>query len=325
MDLYLSLTVPGKSVPDLAQLAAFGEELGYHGVWLAEVAGPDSFVLSAAVASATRRGPVGVAVVPAYTRTPAVLAMAAASVSQMLDGRAFRLGIGSSSQVIVEDWNGVEFARPVRRVEETVEAVRTALSGGEGYQGETVAMRRFRLASPPAGPIELYVGALGPRMLAVAGRVADGVCLNLMPPRMVPVQLAEVRRAAAEAGRSLDRFEVMARLQVLVTDDLEAARQTLRRSILGAYLAQPVYNRFLRWMGYREEADAIADAFQRRDRESVYRAIHDRMVDDLAVVGPLDRVKERLAEYAEAGIRQAAISVLDPDAVERTLTALAPR
>ncbi len=318
MERCLSLTAPGMTVRDLAALARFGEDLGYRTGWLAEVAGPESMVAASAVAMATERMTVGVAVVPAFVRTPALLAMAAGSVSQALGGRPFRLGIGSSSDAIVAGWNGIPFERPLRRVRETVEAVRSGLTGDGNYAGGEVSMTRFRTAAPPAGPVESYVGALGPGMLRLAGQVGDGVCLNMMPPQIVPKQLA-----AVGAGEG---FGVMARLHVLVTDDPSAGRTMLRESILGGYLAQPVYNNFLRWMGYEEEAEAIARGWANRDREAVHRAVHDDLVDDLAIVGDVARVRDRIDEYLDAGIQQAAIGLLDTNrsTVEDTLRALAP-
>lgn len=318
MERCLSLTSPGLTVPELAALAAWGEGLGYRTAWMAEVAGPESMVTATAAALSTKRMTLGVAVVPAFVRTPALLAMAAGSVSQVLGGRTLRVGIGSSSEVIVSGWNGVPFLRPLRRVEETVRAVREGLQGSGTFQGTTVGMNRFKTGAPPAGPVELYVGALGPGMLAVAGAVGDGVCLNLMPPWVVPRQLA-----ATGGG---DGFGVMARLQVLITEDVAAARTTLRETMLAGYLAQPVYNNFLRWMGYAEEAEAIATGWARRDREAVNSAIHDRLVDDLTVLGTRSRVLARIDEYFAAGVQQAAISVLSADraTVESTLRALAP-
>jgi probable F420-dependent oxidoreductase len=326
MERCLSLTTPGLGVRALADLAAWAETLGYRTAWLSEVAGPDGFVMATAAAYRTREMRMGVAVVPAFTRTPAVLAMAAGSVSQALAGRPFRLGIGSSSEAIVAGWNGVPFDRPLRRVRETVEAVRAGLGGSGSYEGGTVAMRRFRSASPPEGPVELWVAALGPGMLRVAGEAGDGVCLNLMPARVVARQLAEVEAGRHTAGRSLEGFGVMARLQTLVTDDPGGARKMLRETILGAYLAQPVYNRFLGWMGYEEEAAAIARGWAARDREAVHAAIHDRLVDDLAIVGTAGEVRRRLDEYAAAGVGEAAVSVLVADraVVEETLRAVAP-
>ncbi|MFO7549470.1 MAG: LLM class F420-dependent oxidoreductase [Acidimicrobiia bacterium] len=326
MDLALSLTTPGLTVPELASLARWAEELGYGEAWLSEVAGPEAFVTAAATAAATERMTVGVAVVPAYTRTPAVLAMAASSVSQVLAGRPFRLGIGSSSEAIVDGWNGVAFERPLTRVRETAEAVRAGLDEVGDFEGRTVAMRRFRNAAPAAGPVSVYVGALNPGMLRVAGAVGDGVCLNMMPAEVVPRQLAEVRHGAAAAGRDPAGFGVMARLQVAVTDDPAPVREVLRRTFLGPYLAQPVYNRFLAWMGFEDEAAAIAEGWAARDREAVARAVHDGLVDRLTLVGDGGAVRDRLDAFAGAGVTTAALSVLSPDraVVEETLRVLAP-
>jgi len=327
MDLALSPSVPGLGVVELADLCRFAEELGYRQAWLAEVAGPDAFVLATAAAQRTENMEFGVAVVPAYTRSPATLAMAAASVSQALSGRSFTLGIGSSSETIVSAWHGLEFDRPVTRVVETVQAVRSGLTGDGAFSGATVAMSRFRLATLPSGPIPIFIGALRPGMLAAAGAHADGVCLNLMPPRVVIRQIEAVHDGAAAAGRTLPPdFGVMARLQTMVTDEVDLAHQFLREQILGPYLAQPVYNDFLTWMGYPEEAAAIASGWLARDRKRVATAIHSRIIDDLALVGSAPLVRDRLEEFAAAGVTVAALMVLASSraTVEETLRVLAP-
>lgn len=323
MDLAISATTPGLTVTELAALCEFAENLGYTQAWEAEVAGPDPFVLATAIAQRTHEMEIGVAASPAYTRSPTALATAALSVSSMMGGRAFRLGIGSSSEVIVSQWHGLEFTDQLQRVRESVEAIRAILNGVNEYTGTTVSMRRFRPGVTAQGPVELWVAALRPRMLAVAGAVGDGVCLNLMPPRVVRQQLAAVAAGAEAAGRAAPRG-AMARLQVLVTDDPAPVRRMLREEFLGPYLAQPVYNRFLAWMGYEEEASAIADAWSRRDRQGLAAAISDRVVDDLALVGDRSTVRDRLDEFAESGITVAALSVLVPDQVEATLRSLAP-
>jgi probable F420-dependent oxidoreductase len=319
MELALSPSTPGLSVSELADLCRFAEDLGYGQAWLAEVAGPDAFVLAAAIAQRTERLQCGVAVVPVYTRTPAALATAAASVSQVMGGRTFRLGLGSSSGVIVEQWHGVPLVKPLARVRDTTLAVRQALTGQGDYAGTTLTMSRFRPATLPVGPVPIFIGALRPRMLALAGEVGDGVCLNLMPPRVVTRQLDEVRRGAAAA------FGVMARLQTVVTDDPASVREVLRNQFLGPYLAQPVYNRFLAWMGYEEEAGAIAAGWAAKDRESVAAAIHDRLIDDLVLVGNAGHVRDRLDEFASSGLTVAGLMVHTPSrsAVEDTLRALA--
>ena len=327
MELALSPSAPHLGVTELADLCRFAEDLGYRHAWLAEVAGPDAFVLATAAALQTSRMDLGVAVVPAYTRSPATLAMAAASVSQAMSGRSFTLGIGSSSETIVSAWHGLAFDRPLRRVVETVQAVRAGLTGEGAFPGETVKMSRFRLATPPSGPVPIFIGALRPGMLAAAGAHADGVCLNLMPPHVVTRQLEAVREGAKAAGRKLPAdFGVMARLQTIVTKDVDQAHQFLREQILGPYLAQPVYNQFLSWMGYPEEAAAIASGWQARDRKAVANAIHSRLIADLALVGSAQVVRNRLEEFAAAGITVAALMVLAPAraTIEETLRDLAP-
>jgi probable F420-dependent oxidoreductase len=324
--LAVSPSVPNATADALVDLCREAEALGYAEAWLAEVAGPEAFALAGAIAAATERMPIGVAVVAAANRTPALLAMGAATVSQVGKGRPIRLGIGSSSQVIVEQWHGKSFARPLRQVREAVEATRAALSGEPTYLGETVRMERFRLGSPPAGRVDLYVGALGPRMLQLAGAVGDGVCLNLMPAAAVPRQLAEIVAGAAAAGRDLPAdFGVMARFHCVVDADLDRAR-TIIRGGFGPYFAQPVYNRFLAWCGYPEEAAAIATAWAERDREGVAAAFHDEVVDAVALVGPPPAIRERLEEFGEAGVGIAALNILSTDlgSPVAALRALAP-
>lgn len=325
MELAVDATTPGLSIYELAELCQFAEELGYRHAWEADVGGPDPFVLASAIAARTRHMDLGVAAMPVYTRTAAALATGALSVSNTLGGRAFHLGLGSSSETIVSQWHGIAFTDPLRRVEETVEAIRAVLNGATEYVGRLVQTRRFRPTVAATGPIELWVAALRPRMLALAGKVGDGVCLNLMPARIVPIQVEAVRKGAAASGRPAPAG-VMARLQVQITDDPQPLRDRLRSNFIGPYLAQPVYNQYLAWMGYEEEAQAVAEAWRRRDREAMTAAIPDRLVDDLTMLGPAAVVRERLDEFAEAGLTVASLSMLTPSrqAVEDTLRALAP-
>ena len=325
MHLAISPSTPGLSAADLVELCVVAEDLGYTAAWAAEVAGPGTFALLGAVAARTRQLDLGVAVVPAATRSPALLAMEAATVSQLLGGRTMSVGIGSSSQFILDAWHAAPFDPALARVRETVEATRVLLGGGREYRGAVVRVSRFTLATSPSGPVRLCVGALGPGMLAVAGAVGDGVCLNLMPPSVVSRQRAAVAEGAERAGRHLpEHFSVMARLHVVPTDDVAAGRAMVRAAF-GPYFGQPVYNRFLGWIGYPEEAAAIAAAFAAGNRDGVAAAMHDRLVDDVAVIGSTDRIRQRLTEYAAAGLDVAALNVIaaGAGAVAEALEALA--
>ena len=325
VELAFSPSTPGISAPELVDLCVHAEHLGYAAVWPAEVSGPDAFALLGAIASRTSRVDLGVAVVAASTRSAALLAMGAGTVSQLLGGRTLSLGIGSSSEAIVRGWHGAEFDPPLARVREAVEATRALLEGGREYRGEHIRVQRFALGSLPIGPVRLFVGALGPRMLRLAGAIGDGACLNLMPPETVPRQLAEIRKGAEQAGRALpEHFAVMARFHVVVTDDVDGGRAIIRAAF-GPYFAQPVYNRFLGWMGRPDAAEGIAAAFAAGDRAGVAAAFDDAAVDGVAIVGPIGAVRDRLAEYAAAGIDVGALNVIgDPAAIRRVLEALAP-
>lgn len=326
MELAFSPTTVGVGAVQLVELCVEAEGLGYRSAWLAEVAGPEAFALAGAVATATSTMDIGVAVVPAATRSPTVLAMGASTVSQLAGGRTFALGIGASSRVIVERWHGADFDPPLQRVRDVVGAVQALVRGERDFSAPTSRVSSFRTAAPPAGPVPVYVGALGPQMLRLAGEVADGVCLNLMPASAVPRQLAEIRAGAAAGERELpDDFGVVARFHVVPCDDPAEGRGFVRAAF-GPYFAQPVYNRFLAWCGYPEEAAEIASGFASGDRDRVARALHDDLVDAIAPVGPPGRIRSALEPFAEAGIRTAALSLNAPSAsaVSAALRSLAP-
>jgi len=221
MPIATSLPVP-PNLDMCRRVAERAEQLGYESLWIADTgAGPDAFVVGAVAASVTKKVRLGTAVVPIYTRALPVMAAGAGSVAQLAPGRVV-LGLGVSSETIVDTWGGVPFRRPLTRMRETVLALRQMLAGERvTVEGRTVRTRGFRLMSPPPAPVPIYVGALMPPMLELAGEIADGVILNFMPASAVPRMLEHVRIGAARAGRDASRIEVVARLQTAVTDDAD--------------------------------------------------------------------------------------------------------
>src|SRR3989441_11688214 len=227
MEARMSAVLPrlGASLPlppDLEmcrRVAEHAEILGYESLWIADTgAGPDAFVVAAVAAGVTRRARIGTAVVPLYTRALPVHAAGAGSVAQLAPGR-FVLGLGVSSETIVDAWGGVPFERPLTRMRETVAVLRQMLAGERvSFAGKTVRTRNFRLVSPPPRPVPIYVAALMPPMLELAGEIADGVILNFMPAEAVPRMLAHVRTGAARAGPDAAKLEGVARLQTLGAD-----------------------------------------------------------------------------------------------------------
>lgn len=319
--MHLGLTLPlvSQTATDAVALGREVHARGIREVWLAEVGGGDSYALAGALSQVMADTRFGTAVVPAQTRTPMVHAMAAATLSQLTGGR-FVLGLGISSENIVRDWAGLELDRPVLRMREHVAVVRRALDGEKvDFGGETLGMHRFRLQTRPEGRVPIYLAALNPRMLALAGAVADGVILNMVPESALAQVLGAVRAGAEAAGRDPAAIEVVSRIHVHVSDDPDADMGLVRMAF-GAYAATLGYNRFFRWIGFEEEAGAISAAFARGDREAVAAAMTPRLCEAMAVLGDVATVRSRLRAYAEAGVDVVVLNPIWPDPARQRRT-----
>jgi probable F420-dependent oxidoreductase len=323
--LALSLPVPG-DVAACLDWARRAEDLGYESIWIAETGGPDPFVLAGAAAQVTKRVRIGLAVSPVYIRTPATIAAASGTVSQLAPGR-FILGLGASSHAIVENWHGIPFAKPLTRVRETVAVVRGMLAGQKvALDGRTLRTHGFRLMVPPAASVPIYIGALRPAMLELAGEIGDGVAINLLPVEALAPTRRHLAAGARRAGKDPAQLEIVCRQQVVVSDDKAGARDLFRSALTG-YFATPVYNRYAAWYGFAEEAALIAEGFRTGDRQLTRRGMSDRLIDAVAIFGSLEECRERLAAYAAAGVDTTAISVLsfDPAVFKRVIEGFAPR
>ncbi len=305
--LALSLPVNGVDARSGVAAARRAQDHGYTAAWLAEVQGPDAFTQLGALAVTTELD-LGVAVVPAQTRTPMVLGMSAVTLAELSEGR-FTLGIGASSELIVSGWAGQPFDKPLTTVRETYEALRPMLRGERAtYDGERVQVHGYRPHATPASPVPLYLGALNQKSLRMVGELgADGLCLNQMGPQHVPQMLDLVREGAG--GDLPDDFAVVARLFCMVVDDVDFGRAIVKHTF-GPYISTSVYNRFYRWMGYEEEAQGVLDA---GDREEQAAAISDRLVDDIFLVGPAGAIAERITAFVEAGVT---VPVIQPMAAD---------
>ena len=295
MRLGLSLPLDGLSLPECVELAQEAERLGYTDVWTSEINGADGFGLLAAVAVRTRSVRLGLAIAPVFTRPAALLAMTAASIHALSHGR-FCLGLGSSTETIVEDWMGLPFRRPLQRVRETVEAVRRALSGSRvSFEGETVRIHDFRLQLGPT-EVPIVLAALGPRMLRLAGELADGVVLSFAGLPAIPIQVAALGRVGDG-----ENFDVIQRLGVAVGEDEELLLPALRRE-LAVYGRSRAYNASFARQGYTAEAEGMRAAWARREWRAAAEAVSDRLVRDTFVFGSPEACREGLMAYSEAGL-----------------------
>ncbi len=309
MDKRVAITMPldGFTLAEHAELARDAERLGYRDVWSWEADGLDAFS-PLAVAGLSSGLRLGTAIVNVFTRGPATLAQCAAGLAEIAPGR-FILGIGAGSNVIVEGWNGGVFRKPATRVREMARVLRQALAGERVvFKGETLSVDGFRLARPPAAPVPIYVAALREGMLRVAGQVGDGVILNWLAPEDVPRCVAVVRDAARAAGRDPAALEIACRLFVHVDPPSPEAETAARRHV-AAYLNVPVYRAFHEWLGRAPELGAMWEAWGRGDRKGAVAAIPARVLDDLLLRGPADRIRARVRQYLEAGIDTAFLSL----------------
>ena len=286
------------------RLAADVEGAGLASLWTNEAMGRDALLLCQAWAAATTSLQVGVGVVPLWTRSPAQLAMACATLQEASGGR-FLLGLGVSHPATMGPWHGAEFRRPRTAARETLEILRQ-LEAGEAadVDGEVRSARRFRLAiSPTPPPTRRYLAAMGPRMLELAGTDADGVLLNWSTADEVARAGDLVRRAATDAGRDPAEVEVATYVRIAVAEDREAARGALAREI-GGYCALPAYAAHFERQGL---GDAVARVKQAHKDGGGPGDLADALGEDvLGRLGwygtPTDDLTEWLASYRDAGL-----------------------
>jgi probable F420-dependent oxidoreductase len=288
----LTLPFNGVTLRDHRALIEGAEAVGYDDLWTGETAGPDGFTPLSLAAAWTERIRLGTGVVNVFTRGRAVLAQHASALQDASGGR-FCLGIGSSSNVIVERWNGFPFEKPLTKVRETVEALRVVLRGERGPGG-------FKLETPPDPPPPIYIAALRGKMLRLAGAIGDGVFVNFLPVSALPKVMDEVRAGEREAGKAEGSSDVLCRFFCIPQEAEEGL--PMARWMFAAYATVPVYEAFFRWLGWSEEIDPMVDAWRSGDRERARELVPERLVREIFIFGDPDTQKERLAEYVEGGI-----------------------
>lgn len=307
--------------PDAVPLAVEAERLGYDVVWVSEAWSSDAPSVLAWVAAQTSRIEIGSAVMQIPARAPTMTAMTAATLDRLSGGR-FRLGLGVSGPQVSEGWYGVPFAHPLKRTTEYVDVVRRALRG-----------ERIRLVGdgPPLGlgrrrDIPLYLAALGSRSLALAGELADGWLAAYFSPEHAADQLAALAEGRGWGGRTMEGFDIAPRVPVAVAADVPAAVD-LVRGHLAFYLGgmgsrrRNFYNNFAREIGFAAAATTIQDRYLAGDRAAAAAAVPTALADAVCLLGPPERIADRMHAYAEAGVTTLSVVPIgsDPTAVLRVV------
>ena len=311
------ITIPFDGMTLAEHEGAFAElvDLGYTDVWSAEVDGVDGFTPLALAAAWQPRLQLGLAIAPAYTRGPALLAQSVAAMAEAAPGR-FTFGLGASSQVIVERWNSIPYDAPYTRVRDTLRFLKLALSGEKvDFESPHFTVRGFKLSRPVADPPPIFLGALRPGMLRLAATEADGAICNWLSAE-------DVRSVRDVVGPDLP---LAARIFVLPTPDADLARMVGRRMI-AAYLNVEAYAQFQRWLGRGEQLEPMWEAWSAGDRKRALEVIPDEVVDALIVHGEVDQCRAQIERYVHHGINIPALAVL-PIGVDLhdAIRGLAPR
>jgi len=284
-------------------------DMGYTDIWSAESDGADAFTPLAMAAAWEPRLRLGTAIVPAYTRSPACFAQSVASMADAAPGR-FAIGIGSSSNVIVEKWNGIPFVEPYKKVRDVVRFLNDALSGEKVAKSyDTFEVNGFKLGVRPEVKPKILVAALREGMLRLAGRESDGAIINWLSPTDVR-RVAEVVNDAAGGEES----EIVARIFVCPSENAEVVRAAGRFAI-AAYLNVPVYAEFHRWLGRGPQLQGMWDAWKAGDRKAALAAIPDEVVDDILIHGSPAECRAKIQAYFDNGVTTSSLAILalDPE------------
>jgi F420-dependent oxidoreductase-like protein len=322
----------GNNQDNLA-LAVEADRLGFAVVWAAEAYGSDSPTVLAWVAAQTQRVDIGSAVMQIPGRTPAMTAMTAATLDSLSGGR-FRLGLGVSGPQVSEGWHGVRFDKPLARTREYVEIVQAALARKKlSYDGthwqlplpDSVGKPLQLTVHPVRERIPVYLAAIGPKNLELTGEIADGWLAIFFAPEHADESLTHVRAGRDLAGRSMDGFDVVPTVPVVLGDDLDACADAVR-PYCALYVGgmgsreQNFYNQLAVRMGYGEAAAKIQDLFLDRHYREAADAVPLDFVDSTSLIGPIERVRDRLQAYAGAGVTTLTVALYHGELDQRLST-----
>ena len=297
---------PLLSMQEVLACARLADAGNVDSIWVPESWGRESFSTLGAVSQMTKRVRLGTSIMSVFARTPATVAMGATTLD-MLSGNRSVIGIGSSTEAIVEGWHGAKFDKPVERVREYVDCLRLMTSGEKStYEGRFYSVRNFKiLHTPPRARVPIFLAAVNKKMVSLAAEVADGAILYLRPLEELEKTVAKIKQAA----RNKD-FEVALSLICAVSDDRpKEARQRAAKTLAFYVAAGKYYSKFLAENGFADEVKRIADEYKAAGSDAAAKYVSDCMLDSLAVAGSRQDCVRQLARFVDAGVTLPIIQV----------------
>jgi F420-dependent oxidoreductase-like protein len=316
--LGLMLGYSGKRIELPMEMVQQAESLGYDSVWTAEAYGSDAVSPATWVLANTKTIKVGTCIMQMPARTPAMAAMTAMTLAQLSDNR-FIVGLGASGPQVVEGWHGVPYGKPITRTREYIQIMRKIMARegavefdgnmyqlpnlGEGTTGLGKPLKSILAGNPD---IPIYTASVTPAGLAAAAEVADGVFPFWMIPEKPEVIEVHLQKGFAKSGRSLENFDVAPSVIVIMGDDLEQCRLPIKQH-LALYIGgmgakgKNFYTAYASASGYEEEAHHIQDLYLAGKKEEAVAAVPDELIDQIALIGPEARIRERAQAWLRAG------------------------
>jgi alkanesulfonate monooxygenase SsuD/methylene tetrahydromethanopterin reductase-like flavin-dependent oxidoreductase (luciferase family) len=318
-----SFIAPGRSLDKAVDRVRHAESLGYHSAYVTHIAARDSLAVLAAYACGSERIKLGTGVLPIYSRTPVATAQTAATIDEMSGGRMV-LGLGVSHKVTVEGWYGQAIDRPVREMREYAGAVRAIFRGEDPPPSEKWPTGFHFMGYEARADLPIYIAALSPAMLRLAGEIGDGVMLWLCGPDYIrEVVIPEVTAGRERAGHSsLEGFDVVAAVPAAVTDDAEAARARLRGDLI-PYFSLPFYRAMIERSGFEEDVAGFDAGMASGGPEKATAAISDRFLKTLTAIGSVEEAEATVRRYFEAGATSPCLGGVPGTDFDATLEALA--
>ena len=292
------------TMEELLEYAKLAEELGYDSIWVPEMWGRDAFSLIGHLAANTSKIKLGTGIISVFSRTPAMIAQTAATLDEISGGRIM-LGLGTSGPIVIENWHGIKYEKPLQRTREYVEIIKMALNYERvNYEGEIFKLKNFKLQFKPLrSDIPILVAAIGPKNTYIAGKVADGWIPFLIPLEGLKDAGQHLSEGAGSSGRDIGKIKICPYIASAVSSDEESSKKALKEHIshyIGA-MGTYYYNTVCRH-GFQNEAASILKAFKNKDRIKALESVSDRMLDSLSIWGSAEKGRALIDKYLAQGV-----------------------